>query len=123
IEFLEPLGFVHWRNDAMDRLPFGNGQPCLNQPRSPTNDDKGEKRGNHHIKPDAHPATVFGSTWGNGRSMGQTRHCAHDLSIRPGHLPVERAWEPRCAGSTSASKGIRIDADALACRRSNLSRL
>src|SRR5690606_7735954 len=85
-EFLVPLSLAHWRNDAMDGLPFGNGQPRLNQPRCPTNEDEGEKRGNHHIKPYAHPAAVFGSTWGNGRSMGQTRHCAHDLSIRPGHL-------------------------------------
>src|SRR5690606_16424230 len=55
-EFLVPLSLAHWRNDAMDGLPFGNGQPRLNQPRCPTNEDEGEKRGNHHIKPYAHPA-------------------------------------------------------------------
>ena len=57
-EFFLPFGISQRRNHAMDRLPLGDGEPGIGQPRRAAHHHKGKQDDKNRIEPGADECPV-----------------------------------------------------------------
>ena len=112
-ELLLPFAGRERRNDAMDRLPFGDGQARFGQAGRAADDDERDDHDRHHRQPDADGEAIAGERF-IGRHIdrfeGGCAHgpvlCLHFRAAASGAWsqairPPSRPNETRFAGSQS----------------------
>ena len=125
-ELLLPFRFVERRDDAVDRLPFGDRQAGIGQPRGAADEHQGKEHEEHDVEPAAHVGAValllaaFGSKSGFHGEVGH-RPIVEQVVGRPVKWPgAVRAGEvdhPRRRGKAGLrGTGSRRPAERLLAR-------